>query len=1080
MRLFKALIFGTLFIAAMLFSYGNSADQETQETQTKTIYRPDTITLAQNMFAGNPILLAPYKSMNIFESAEESADFDFTTVGGAWEEITPSGTSVQAEVRFKVDGQWTDWLIIDGEPDALKPLLEDGVESKAATASSNPAQAFQYRYILYGNGTETPIVKNSEWTFIHAGTSPVKNLEPTPKPKYASSFNSPELKLLSMISTPDGVISRSAWGADESKRYLVDNSQTADLIEIDSEFYKKYADELQYSRVVEADEKGNKYKWPLQYPDKVQKFVVHHTATTGNLDNPAQAIRDIYQYHAVTRGWGDIGYNYIIDPKGAVYEGRYGGEGVIGAHAGPGNNGSIGIAILGNYDTDPVPETVFVSLGKLINNKALIHGIDAQGNSMFRGKNMANIFGHRDIMSTTCPGKYLYEKLDVIKGLAIQNLQLKEKFVKKFDFQNTSDIYYLDLKPTESSDVTITMENIGTETWGPETYLSMVPINDLGKTINLPTKKDSQLAPMEENSVEPGGTATFKFRVEALKTGGTSYLQMTPLINRIEYIDEHVVLPVNVQQPIYKYQIVYTVFPQSLMKAGSTVDGSIELKNLGNMTWENTGTSAFVLNYSNGKATLENGPIEPGKIGKFKYQYTSPSTAGFYQETFTPKLDNVAWQSAEKLTFSTTVYEREIDSSLISKTPLTQLEKDKQQTLSVTLRNLGIEDWKESDLKVIFHKKSELKIKALELNPKTVQPGETGTISFIVQSTGDLGESIFYLRPLMRNEKLNKQPFHFQFTVVDKQTSPSSPVQNNPDPVNSPSNDPDSSTQSSKGDDIRIKLSFSGEPEITAAGNFDVYNDDDLISSLSSGQSVSVSKEGTKLRINANGVNFLKDGVVRMIPKNSAIMEIKNFEHRPSWNQSLNDNKYHGLIEVRLVDGNITTINELPLEDYLKGLGEVSDSEPSEKVKAIMVAARSYAKFYMTKDQKFPGKPYHLDDDPNVSQKYLGYGFELRAPKVAAAVKATAGQVISYNGELVKAPFFSQSDGKMTKSAKDVWGWTTTPYLISVDDSFCSGDKFLGHGVGMSGCGAKGMAEKGYTYVEILKHYYTGIEVGEL
>ena len=180
-----------------------------------------------------------------------------------------------------------------------------------------------------------------------------------------------------------------------------------------------------------------------------------------------------------------------------------------------------------------------------------------------------------------------------------------------------------------------------------------------------------------------------------------------------------------------------------------------------------------------------------------------------------------------------------------------------------------------------------------------------------------------------------------------------------------------------------------------------------------------------------------------------------------------------------MVDNTLTVINELPLEEYLLGLGEVSDSEHSEKIKAIMVAARTYAYYYITADEKFPGKPYHLDDTPEASQKYIGYGFETRSKNISTGVKATKGEVVTYKGTVVKTPYFSQSDGVRTKSAKEVWGWSAD-YLVGVDDTYCKKTAFYGHGVGMSGCGASGMADQGFKYKEILKHYYTGVGIADL
>ena len=90
----------------------------------------------------------------------------------------------------------------------------------------------------------------------------------------------------------------------------------------------------------------------------------------------------------------------------------------------------------------------------------------------------------------------------------------------------------------------------------------------------------------------------------------------------------------------------------------------------------------------------------------------------------------------------------------------------------------------------------------------------------------------------------------------------------------------------------------------------------------------------------------------------------------------------------------------------------------------------------------------------------------------------TQGQVVTYEGKLVKTPFFSESDGT-TKSAQEVWGWEHTPYLQSVNDVFCKNGNGTqrGHGVGLSGCGSEKLADLGYSYLDILKYYYVGTEV---
>lgn len=281
--------------------------------------------------------------------------------------------------------------------------------------------------------------------------------------------------------------------------------------------------------------------------------------------------------------------------------------------------------------------------------------------------------------------------------------------------------------------------------------------------------------------------------------------------------------------------------------------------------------------------------------------------------------------------------------------------------------------------------------------------------------------------------------------------------------------------------DIRIHISgFSATPEISGTGSFAAYSGPFQVGTFSAGERVSVRLDGSDYVVNVRGNEVRVQQPVRFAPT-SGVLQIANFNNAPAWNPAYNDNVYRGKLEVVAWGGRPIVVNELNLEDYMKGLAEMTNASPLEKSKAITIAARSYAKFYMINGGKFAG-PYDLDDSPARSQKYLGYGYEQRAGNVTAAVNATRGMVLAYNGVIVKAPYFSQSDGVATRSALDVWGWNHTPYLVSVDDSACttSNGAFAGHGVGMSGCGAHGMAVQGASYQQILQHYYTGIQILDL
>ena len=207
------------------------------------------------------------------------------------------------------------------------------------------------------------------------------------------------------------------------------------------------------------------------------------------------------------------------------------------------------------------------------------------------------------------------------------------------------------------------------------------------------------------------------------------------------------------------------------------------------------------------------------------------------------------------------------------------------------------------------------------------------------------------------------------------------------------------------------------------------------------------------------------------------IFELLSYQHRPSWNQALNDNLFRGTIEVRHAPatGRVWAINELKLEQYLKGIAESSNNAPFEYHKALLVAARTYAKYHINRGTKYASESFTVGTT-DADQVYRGYGAELRLPNVARAVDDTRGVMVFYGNLLAITPYFSQSDGR-TRSWEEVWAGGPKGWLISKDDPANRGLPLLGHGVGMSARGAVAMALGGTTFEEILAYYYTGIEL---
>ena len=152
----------------------------------------------------------------------------------------------------------------------------------------------------------------------------------------------------------------------------------------------------------------------------IKMAVVHHTAGSndyGQSDVPA-ILRGIQAFHQNSRGWNDIGYNFLVDKFGTVWEGRDGGiaAAVVGAHAEGYNTGSMGISLLGTFTSvDPTWEAVNAT-ASLISWRFMLAGISPSGTTTVVGTassplptgqtvTIPTVVGHSDVGSTDCPGR---------------------------------------------------------------------------------------------------------------------------------------------------------------------------------------------------------------------------------------------------------------------------------------------------------------------------------------------------------------------------------------------------------------------------------------------------------------------------------------------------------------------------------------------------------------------------------------------------------------------------------------------------------------------------------------------------
>ncbi len=165
---------------------------------------------------------------------------------------------------------------------------------------------------------------------------------------------------------------------------------------------------------------------------------VHHTQMGGNEYLPEEAaavVRKIAEFHISKRGWNDVGYNFLIDRYGQIYEGREGGieRAVIGAQAQGYNTISSGASLVGDFSVDAPPQEALDSIAKLLAWKLHSHGVAVTGtvtttshgggeNRFGAGKivSLKRISGHRDGDKTDCPGAALYGLLPQVRT-AIEN-----------------------------------------------------------------------------------------------------------------------------------------------------------------------------------------------------------------------------------------------------------------------------------------------------------------------------------------------------------------------------------------------------------------------------------------------------------------------------------------------------------------------------------------------------------------------------------------------------------------------------------------------------------------------------------
>jgi hypothetical protein len=315
----------------------------------------------------------------------------FNLVGLTWD----GGPAEPAiAVRTRADGgEWTPWA-------PISVLAEDGpdpgTDEQASDGMTNPVWAGEADWVQYRSSERLP---GLELHFVNtAGTATAADrlrngLRGAVNTALVTVGGALSAKTAGAVEPQPSIVSRDEWGADDCP--------------------------------------------PRTAPSygQVRAAYVHHTVNPNDYTEAEapQIVLAICRYHRNTNGWNDIGYNFLVDRFGTIYEGRAGGieAAVIGAQAEGFNSYSTGIANIGTFEDGGQSDAALEAMARLIRWKLPLHGYPTSGEAVMvsagGGTNrypsgtsvrVPRILGHRDTNSTACPGSALYAQLDELRAMA--------------------------------------------------------------------------------------------------------------------------------------------------------------------------------------------------------------------------------------------------------------------------------------------------------------------------------------------------------------------------------------------------------------------------------------------------------------------------------------------------------------------------------------------------------------------------------------------------------------------------------------------------------------------------------------
>ena len=320
---------------------------------------------------------------------------------------------IELRVRTSPDGRtWGDWIAVHANQDWMEPGEAEIVGEMVLVPAAGVTHRFVQVQVLFNTHT-AELLPNLEADFLPSDATPtLRQLRLTFIDTTAGPTADELLDLQQQLDEQQGILPESV--ADTPRPFVVSRDAWCTHADCD------YTDGLEY------------------HP--VSHLIVHHTVSNNSSSDWPAVVRAIWNFHTYGRGWGDIGYNYLIDPNGVIYEGHNGGDNVVGTHASGANEGSMAAALLGTF-TAPnqsppgirPPEPMLNSLVALFAWKADqrdINVFDADSALPNIAWGLPRLMGHRDVYGTTiCPGDQAHLLIPWLRDQIADRIGLVDPFL---------------------------------------------------------------------------------------------------------------------------------------------------------------------------------------------------------------------------------------------------------------------------------------------------------------------------------------------------------------------------------------------------------------------------------------------------------------------------------------------------------------------------------------------------------------------------------------------------------------------------------------------------------------------------